>query len=198
MLFDSGADDNRILIYTTAQNLKYLATCNQWLCDRTFRAVPKIFTQLYTFRGYKKRKSVPLVYAIAPNKSEMTYSIISKTLKNANKKLKPKWVMINFELAFMHAFQRIFPNTEISGYLFHFGQCLWRRLQSNGQQALCNNDAEYSLNVRMLMALPFVSINDVIDAYNMLIKTDYYDNHDAELSQIIDYFEESWIKESQP
>lgn len=193
LLYDSGCCDARILIFSTAESLRYLASCEQWLSDGTFRSVPSIFTQLYTVHGYKRGKSLPLVYMLAPNKSENTYNVFLKQLRKLQKSLKPKWIMVDFELAFVNAFKSHFAETEIHGCLFHFGQCLWRNVQQSNLQVRYNTDIEFAVNVRKLMALAFVPEDHVIDAYNDLIQSDYYDDHEQELSPIVDYFEVTWL-----
>lgn len=193
LMYDRGNVDDRFLIFSTAENLQFLSQCEQWLCDGTFRSVPSIFCQLYTIHGLKNNKSLPLVYILAPDKSEKTYLEVLKQLKILNKNLKPKWLMMDFELAFINAFRAKFSKTAISGCLFHFGQCLWRRIQSCGLQRKYNTDPQFSLNIKKLMALAFVPEDDVIFAYDALINSDYFDDHEHELSPLLEYFEETWI-----
>ncbi|XP_057335421.1 uncharacterized protein LOC130674168 [Microplitis mediator] len=45
----------------------------------------------------------------------------------------------------------------------------------------------------MLMAIAFVPTNDVITAYNELIKSEGYIQYENELSEMLDYFESTWI-----
>ncbi|XP_057340604.1 uncharacterized protein LOC130677765 [Microplitis mediator] len=45
----------------------------------------------------------------------------------------------------------------------------------------------------MLLALSFVPIDDVRSAFDQLVETKYYKDHEAELHGILDYFERTWI-----
>ena len=44
--YDSGAVDNRILIFATDASLQLLASSNHWFMDGTFKIVPELFFQL--------------------------------------------------------------------------------------------------------------------------------------------------------
>lgn len=193
LLHDSGGGDNRFLIYSTQENLEYLAGCKQWLGDGTFRSVPTIFQQLYTLHGLKHGKCLPLVYILAPNKSKELYIEVLRVLKQHQSRLKPKKLMIDFETGFASAFTVCFPRAKISGCLFHFGQCIWRHVQKYGLQSLYNEDVEFSLNVRLLMALAFVPEADVIIAFEELIACKYYDDHEELLADLLGYFESNWV-----
>lgn len=51
LLYDSGDDDNRILIFCIAKNLELLKCADVLLMDGTFDVVPPLFAQLYTIQG---------------------------------------------------------------------------------------------------------------------------------------------------
>lgn len=195
LLHDSSGGDNRFLIYSTQRNLEVLAGCKQWLGDKTFRSVPKVFQQLYTLHGLKDGKGLPLVYILAPNKNKELYIEVLRVLKQHQSDLKPKKLMIDFESGFQSAFALCFPRLKISGCLFHFGQCLWRCVQKCGLQSLYNEDVEFSLNIRLLMALSFVPEADVITAFEEVIACQYYDDHEDLFADLLRYFEKTWVGE---
>lgn len=51
LLYDSGPGDDRILIFSTERNLRYLSAADVMLMDGTFSIVPPMFEQLYTLQG---------------------------------------------------------------------------------------------------------------------------------------------------
>lgn len=51
LLHDSGPGNDRFLIFSTEQNLKYLSSAEVVLMDGTFDIVPPMFEQLYTMQG---------------------------------------------------------------------------------------------------------------------------------------------------
>ena len=59
LLFDSGPEDKRILIFSTARNLDLMSRCNHWYMDGTFKTTPLLFAQLYTIHGVKYNSVIP-------------------------------------------------------------------------------------------------------------------------------------------
>lgn len=51
LLHDSGPSEDRILIFSTRRNLKFLKRAKVALMDGTFDIVPPLFEQLYTIQG---------------------------------------------------------------------------------------------------------------------------------------------------
>ena len=74
------------------------------------------------------------------------------------------------------------------GCFFHFGQCIWREIQSLGLQNKYINDEKFRINVKKLMDLAYVPVSDVIKAYSS-IATDF----DVEDNDLLHYFERVWI-----
>ena len=69
--------NERILLFTTTENLKWLQEAKFWIMDGTFKTVPNLFRQLYTIHapasGNVNFQIVPLVYALMSLKSEELY-----------------------------------------------------------------------------------------------------------------------------
>ena len=63
-MFDSGEVEDRMLVFSTEENLTVLASCKHYFMDGTFKTVPVIFDQLYTIHGIKNGYGIPLVYAL--------------------------------------------------------------------------------------------------------------------------------------
>lgn len=62
LIFDSGKVQERMLIFTTKENLKKLATSEPWFIDGTFDVVPSIFSQMFSIHCIINTKVIPLVY----------------------------------------------------------------------------------------------------------------------------------------
>ena len=72
LLFDSGPD--RLLIFSTQENLRLLRQAQIVFSDGTFKCAPsRLFPQLYTIHAKCYGSVVPLVYCLLPNKREATY-----------------------------------------------------------------------------------------------------------------------------
>ncbi|CAF1126577.1 unnamed protein product [Brachionus calyciflorus] len=64
---DSGkTDKNRIIFFTTEQNLKILGTYPDWYSDGTFDIAPNIFKQVYTLHVDIRGTILPMLYALLP------------------------------------------------------------------------------------------------------------------------------------
>ncbi|XP_015114401.1 uncharacterized protein LOC107039349 [Diachasma alloeum] len=192
LLHDSTGKD-RFLIFTTRKNLEYLSTSQMWFADGTFRSVPGIFSPLYTLHGQRTGKILPLVYILAPNKRQSTYKAILKVLKEAEPRLNLEILMIDHEEAFMKAFIKCFPETTIKGCHFHFAQRMNFHVRDVGKRVQYGTDVEFAMAVKMIVALAFVKLKDVLMAYKKLKKSDYFKEHKDDLQPVLDYFEPTWI-----
>lgn len=193
LMYDSNDGKDRLLMFTTKKNLRFLTTCSVWASDGTFKVTPLIFTQLYTIHGMKNGKTFPLVYYLLPNKSKKIYKKALKALKDLIDQYEPDEIIFDFELAFIKTFCKLFPRVHVHGCYYHFKQSVWRNVQSNGLQTLYTENIQFMMAVKMLTALTFVPTQDVIFAYESLISSYYFLNNEDLLSDLLDYFEHTWI-----
>lgn len=187
--------DKRFLIFTTKTNLRTLRSCDIWFADGTFDTVPHLFKQLYTIHGlFQDNTPVPLVYILLVNKSEELYfESISAIKTYFRRSLRPRKIMLDFELSAINAFARAFPGTEIKGCRFHLNQCWWRGIQRFGLTTNYNTDATFNYNIQLLKALMFVPPRDVLYAYDKLLKTKFFVDNDDLLNDFLDYVERTWL-----
>jgi hypothetical protein len=178
-----------ILIFAAQVDLDFLCECRHWFADGTFRVTPQGFDQLYTIHGFLGHKTYPCVYALLPGRSEDIYTRLLDIVIAMANRANPVSVVTDFELAAIKAFQSKFPTASISGCMFHFGQCIWRRLQADGLSSQYNSNPDFSILVRRLLALAFVPETEVIGAYEMLTDLPEY----RQLDTVIDYFEDNFI-----
>jgi hypothetical protein len=73
--------------------------------------------------------------------------------------------------------------------MFHFGQCVWRRLQSQGSVGRYRDEPDFALRTKSLLALAFVPPADVHPVYESLIADPAYRDLDA----ICEYMEDNFI-----
>ena len=118
--FDNGkeAGNNRMLIFAREAGLHALATSSMWLLDGTFKVAPNIFYQMYTVHVRKNGTCAPVLYCLLPSKKKSLYS----TLCSEIKKLVPfacvTVINVDFEMAFISAFQTHFPHVACSRLFF--------------------------------------------------------------------------------
>lgn len=190
LLYDSGKSENRILIFSTTRNLQLLARSKHWYADGTYKTVPHLFQQLYTIHGLHNQISIPLVYALLPSKTEECYIRFLRALKNLEHAVNPSTIMIDFERAMVNAITVEFPAAIHRGCFFHFCQCLYRNIQSNGLKKRYDSDPEFAIKIRMLSALAFVPTSQVVKYFEQLCDQDILP---PEAQPVLDYFEDTWI-----
>ncbi|QQP52192.1 Uncharacterized protein FKW44_004253 [Caligus rogercresseyi] len=178
-----------IMIYSTETNFNTLRKYKRWFCDGTFDSAPT-GKQLYTIHSLVGiNKTLPLVYCITNNRNEETYSIIFNFIKN--KEIVPISITIDFERAAINEIKNVFPEAKIYGCFFHFGQCLWRKLQGLGLQNWYKNENNQHI-IKKFQALAFLPPDTVHDVFNQLINS-INDETDEILSDFLQYFETTWL-----
>jgi hypothetical protein len=78
----------------------------------------------------------------------------------------------DFERAAIKAINHVFPNASVHGCLFHYTQCIWRRVQEVGLAKQYNqrNPRVVEKVVRRLKGLPLLKPEDVFKGYNSAIQ----------------------------
>lgn len=169
LLYDSGDDEKRFLLFTTDKNLEYLSTCKIWHCDGTFNTVPLILKQLYIIHGVKNNKTNPLIFISLPSKDTSIYKKVLVKIEEPENNLNPEQIITDAEKASINAVGVEFPQAHIHGYRFHLGP-IYTHIQQSGNQLRDRIDKEFSLNIRILLALAFVPIDNVKFTYKQQIR----------------------------
>lgn len=159
-------------MFSTEENLKILTDQCHWFIDGTFKSSPQLFTQLLTIYAIKYDTVLPLVFALVPNKTRDSYTKIIKELLNLEKNLRPASVMVDFEQVLLGAITDVFKDTRIRGCFFHFGQCIWRKIQCIPEiREKYISNANFALNVKQLI---FVLIPDVEEKFDELMSQSFF------------------------
>jgi hypothetical protein len=129
--YDSGFGlNNRFVVFYSDFSVDVLRKANCWVVDGTFRMCPDNFYQLFTIHAYVGEKTVPSIYFLLDSKSEDIYSKIFSYLFQLG--LNPEFIVSDFEIAVINAAKSVFLSVNCSGCVFHYGQCLFRRIQHHG------------------------------------------------------------------
>lgn len=192
---DMDVGDEKVLLFTTVEDLKNLEKCEFWMADGTFKTAPNLFLQLFTIHGCVggiNGTVVPLVYVLMTSKSRECYDEVMRCLTTAavenNIVLNPKYVLTDFEMASMKAFAGEYPNSQSKGCLFHLGQSIYRRIQRNGHAKKYGNDVEFSQKLRQILALAFLPADQIPKAFDGL-KSKF----PPETEDLLRWFEETYI-----
>ena len=156
--------------------------------DGTFSVTPPQFSQLYRVHGLRNEHHVIGCYALLPNKQEVTYIEFLEQVQRLTGAVTPATIMIDFERACINAVQQVYPQSSLVGCLFHLCQSVYRRVQAEGLQEQYMEDEEFRENIRMIPAIAFVPIGDIVTAFEEL--SQHCAGHEE---VILDYFEENYI-----
>lgn len=132
LLHESGSGSNRILIFSTRDNIDLLEKAEHVYMDGTFKTTPKIFYQIYIIHAFLNSVQLPLVYVLLPNKTKETYLRMLQAVKVLAPRILPKSFLIDFEAAVMISIQTVFPHSAIRECFFHFRQAIYKKIQNFG------------------------------------------------------------------
>ncbi|CAF0945502.1 unnamed protein product [Brachionus calyciflorus] len=185
---DSGRDDpNRIILFTTNDNLKRLDQHKHWYIDGTFDITPYLFKQVFSVHIIVNNKVLPMVYALVPNKTQVSYTKLFRMLKSSLNEC-PLSISSDFELAIINSIEEVFPNCKPQGCYFHLCQSLWRQVQTIGLVEAYNSYASFRRSFKLVQALPFLPVEEVINGLK-IIKT----CSNQKFKPILSYFERNYI-----
>ena len=195
MLFDSGNNNQRLMIFGTNQNLDILQGSDHWYCDGTFKAAPVLFDQLFIVHGQFRDSVIPLLYVLMPSRSRASYTRLLEALGNLRPNCAPTTIMSDFEHASILAFHAAFPGARQRGGFFHFSQCIWKHIQQH--PSICEeyrDDADFALHLKMLAALAFVPPSKVPEGYDNLMASKFFEENEVLLRPFLNYFESTWVR----
>ncbi|KAL3862811.1 hypothetical protein ACJMK2_008757, partial [Sinanodonta woodiana] len=164
-----GQGDKITLIFSTHVNLQLLARSQHWYADGTFKTVSPLFAQLYTIHGYINNNTVPAVCVLMSEKTEESYRMVFRKLKQLKPSIRPISAMTDLETATAKAFHHEFIEIQLRGCFFHF---------------------YFAMKIRHLPSLAFVPVEDVVLTFEELLS-----RVDMPLASqpVLDYFEDTWI-----
>lgn len=195
---ENADDEERFIMFYTVKDLERLCNSRIMLGDGTFKVVPNMFYQLYTFHGVVNGYTFPLVYCVCTNKSENLYRRILMRLflhaGECNFDLNPQIILSDFELAFMNAARATFVNSSIKGCLFHFTQAIWKKTVVLGLKQQYKDDPATKNVVLEFLALPFVPVADIETVFDAIVATIQDNDEHEKLFDLADYIENTYIR----
>lgn len=137
------------------------------------------------------------MYICACNKTAATYELIFQKILELEPDFQPAHITFDFEQAAIKAARNNFPNALVHACNFHYGQSIWRKIQQIGLQVPYSNDTQFAFNIRLLLALPFVPVDDVVMAFEELTTREFYSetesDHSLAIQELLNYFESTYI-----
>lgn len=102
--------------------------------------------------------------------------------------IEPKFIISDFELAVIKATSEIFAPTVNKTCFFHFSQNIWRKVQSLSLSKLYGENTEFSLKIRHLTALAFLTPQEIPGAFAMLRKI-----MPEDAKELIEWFDDFYV-----
>ncbi|XP_068225040.1 uncharacterized protein [Palaemon carinicauda] len=167
--------------------LQDLKRIKNWAFDRTFKVAPEFYYQLLTIHVQQDKLSIPRVFALLPNKTEVTYRRVFEKLGEFLGGEETENITIDFEKACFNGINAAFPDVFLNGCFFHFSQSLYRKRVELGFKQEYHNNNEFSLKMRHFSDLSFVPTQDVIWVFEELSEDD------AIPQEFLAYFESTYI-----
>ncbi|CAM4827788.1 unnamed protein product [Rotaria magnacalcarata] len=168
----------RILLFSTSEQLKMLFAAETIFMDGTFSTCPSMFDQVYTIHAIKYDQSSPCVFGLLPNRQKNTYHFMFQELKAIAVQMKmnfsPKLIMSDFEVGLLSVVALEFVTTTSLSCYFHFTQAIYRANQRVGLSTAYNND------------------DDIKNTYDELIAT-IPSTLKETLKDLLQYFQEQWL-----
>ncbi|XP_069058743.1 uncharacterized protein [Pleurodeles waltl] len=193
LMYDNENPQKRILIFSTKHNLVILESSPVWMMDGTFKSTPHPFTHIYTIHANKSNTTIPLVYALLPDKDSSTYTEFLTVIKEKTMNKSPRKVILDFELTMINTITTLFPDTQIQGCFFHFSQACWSKIQNSSLVEEYLSSSKLQFELRKLTALCFVPPDRIDEFYTAITESEFFIQNKDKLAQLLNYFEETWI-----
>jgi hypothetical protein len=191
LLEDTGAGENRILIFGREGNMTWCREVRSLYLDGTFKLAPPLFHQVYVILAERNNHVFPLLYALLPNKRRQTYQLLFQTMARKWPELQPTALSIDYEIAAFQEAQSAFPNAQLFGCLFHLTRNMRKKLAAEQLLARYDSDADFALQARMVVAVAFVPVNSIDAALDAL--NDVQTGLDPALQSVIDWLEDNYV-----
>lgn len=154
---DSGVNSlSRWLIFFSDDFIEYLFNLEIIIINGTFTSAPVQFFQLITIQGYAFGRFIPFIFILKQEKTEEKYAEIFLFLRSKNI-LSPKIVITDFEKVLINSSQFLGNNVVNYNCLFHFGPCIYRKIQSLGLADQYKNNLTINTAFKLFLNLPFIN-----------------------------------------
>jgi hypothetical protein len=133
------------------------------------------------------------VYVLTINKKEETYFEVFKYIKNSIK-FEPSTIVVDFEKSLFNGISKVFKNCKMSGCLFHFGQSIWREIQSLGISENYIKDLKTRECFRNFYNLAFVPYEGILYEFEKFQSTTHLSEISKEkILNFLIYFKNTYI-----
>jgi hypothetical protein len=108
-------------------------------------------------------------------KTKQAYTRMFSVVKVLIGNVETQTALFDFEIPAIDAFTGAFRQTQAVGCAFHFGQCIWRHVQSFCLSAIYMNEPAIKTQVRSLIALSYAKVEHVCRIFDEFELTEIHD-----------------------
>lgn len=158
------------LIFAADECLDILSGAKNLFLDATFkvRPHPKLFAQVLNILIDFKGTVLPVIHIVMTSKRQGLYeSIIEKLKSFGGENFAPQNSMSDFEAGLLNSIRSAFPNIQITGCRFHFGQALLRKVKET-MAVEFRDDKEFATFARKHFALSLLPPDQILPVLNLL------------------------------
>ena len=184
---------NDILIFYSDIMVGQLLAHDTIAIDGTFQVCPEPFYQLVTIGALHQHIILPGIYALLPGKTKQIYLNLLETVHTLIPNLDPKYIKMDYEIGLINALKSIFPDSRISGCLFHLKQVVERKIAMLGLKNLVAINPVAKKYCKALTALAFVERNQIHTTFDELYNSERFPIY---LRPLYDFFEKNYIYNS--
>ena len=137
-------------------------------------------------------KQVPPSFALMSRRSKDDYIAILEYLRTkTTNQLSLNCVVMDFEVAVWGAFRSVFPTCTIRGCSFHWGQCIWRKIQDYGLAPAYRTKQTTNKYLRQLLCLPFLPAEHIQPIFKD-IRDLLQPSPPEGLHKLLQYIDDNW------
>ena len=141
---------------------------------------------------------IATLYCLICNRTSQTYTNLLRMIQDVCSEhsliFDPETFTIDFEIAMISPINVVFPRANVLGCLFHFSQCLTRKIQQIGlirQYKENDGDNEIQKTVRRVACLPFIRLVDLDETFEDIVSAV---PENSLLDQFMAYFFDNFFK----
>ncbi|CAF3819673.1 unnamed protein product [Rotaria sordida] len=187
----------RVIVYSTNQQLHLLFNSEEIFIDGTFHVAPGGFEQVFLIHVHHFGQGLPVVFCLMPNRRAATYSELFQRLKQEatamGKQFEPRRIISDFEAALIPVIRQEFPTATHTGCMFHFNQNIHRKIMGLGLGTDYAQDASIREQCKQLMALCLMPISEVEYQFKRIRTI-----ASPSLDDLFTYFYRQWIDGNVP
>lgn len=127
------------------------------------------------------------------NKAAKLYETIFKHIEDNVFKLQPAQFMADFEAGLRKALNSYYPNSNLFGCWYHYCAAVRRRLMTLAMYRVINDDPEGILIYRMLLSLPLLPRDHILDGFEFVKDEARKHRLFKEFKEFFKYFNYFWI-----